>query len=36
MKSEFLKSLGISDQTIINQIMAENGKDIAQRFGRPR
>lgn len=34
MKSEFLKGLGISDQTIINQIMAENGKDIAREQGK--
>lgn len=34
MKSEFLKSLGIDDQSIINQIMAENGKDIAREQGK--
>lgn len=34
MKSEFLKSLGIEDQSIINQIMAENGKDIAREQGK--
>lgn len=34
MKSEFLKSLGIADQSIINQIMAENGKDIAREQGK--
>lgn len=28
MKTEFLKSLGIDDQEVINKIMAENGKDI--------
>lgn len=28
MKTEFLKSLGIDDQDVINKIMAENGKDI--------
>lgn len=28
MKTEFLKSLGIEDQSVIDKIMAENGKDI--------
>ena len=28
MKTEFLKSLGIEDQSVIDAIMAENGKDI--------
>lgn len=28
MKTEFLKSLGIVDQEVINSIMAENGRDI--------
>lgn len=28
MKTEFLKSLGIEDQSVIDKIMAENGKDV--------
>lgn len=28
MKTDFLKSLGISEQSVIDQIMAENGRDI--------
>lgn len=28
MKREFLKSIGLTDDNIINQIMAENGEDI--------
>lgn len=28
MKTEFLKSIGIEDQSVIDKIMAENGKDI--------
>lgn len=28
MKTEFLKSLGITDKNVISQIMAENGKDV--------
>lgn len=28
MKTEFLKGLGIEDQSVIDKIMAENGKDI--------
>lgn len=28
MKTEFLKSLGITEQSVIDAIMAENGKDI--------
>ena len=28
MKSEFLKNLGITEQSIIDQIMAENGRDV--------
>lgn len=28
MKSEFLKNLGITEQSVIDQIMAENGRDV--------
>lgn len=28
MKSDFLRELGITDQNVINAIMAENGKDV--------
>ena len=28
MKTEFLKNLGITEQSVIDQIMAENGRDI--------
>lgn len=28
MKTEFLKTLGIEDQSVIDQIMAENGRDV--------
>ena len=28
MKTEFLKNLGITEQSIIDQIMAENGRDV--------
>lgn len=34
MKTDFLKNLGIEDQSVINQIMAENGKDIAHEKGK--
>ena len=30
MKSEFLKNLGITEQSVIDQIMAENGRDITK------
>lgn len=30
MKTDFLKSLGISEQSVIDQIMAENGRDITK------
>lgn len=33
MKTEFLKGLGITDQTIIDAIMAENGRDINNAKG---
>lgn len=33
MKTEFLKSLGITEQTTIDAIMAENGKDINSAKG---
>lgn len=33
MKTEFLKSLNITDQTVIDAIMAENGKDINNAKG---
>ena len=29
MKTEFLKNLGITEQSVIDQIMAENGRDIS-------
>lgn len=28
MKTDFLKNLGITDQSVIDQIMAENGRDV--------
>lgn len=33
MKTEFLKSLGITEQTTIDAIMAENGKDVNSAKG---
>lgn len=33
MKTDFLKSIGIEDQDVINKIMAENGKDINKARG---
>lgn len=33
MKSEFLKNLGITEQSVIDQIMAENGRDISKAKG---
>lgn len=33
MKTDFLKGLGITDQTVIDQIMAENGRDINNARG---
>lgn len=33
MKSEFLRGLGITDQSVIDAIFAENGKDIAKAQG---
>ena len=33
MKTEFLKGLNITDQTVIDAIMAENGKDINRAKG---
>ena len=33
MKTEFLRSIGITEQTVIDQIMAENGKDINNARG---
>lgn len=33
MKTDFLKSLNITDQTVIDAIMAENGKDINRAKG---
>ena len=33
MKTEFLKSLGITEQSIIDSIMAENGKDVNSAKG---
>lgn len=33
MKVDFLKNLGITDQTVIDSIMAENGKDIEKVKG---
>lgn len=33
MKTEFLKELGITDQTVIDAIMAENGKNINSAKG---
>lgn len=29
MKTEFLKNLGITEQSVIDQIMAENGRDVS-------
>lgn len=33
MKTEFLKNLGITEQSVIDQIMAENGRDVAKAKG---
>ena len=33
MKSEFLKNLGITEQSVIDQIMAENGRDVEKVRG---
>lgn len=33
MKTEFLKNLGITEQSIIDQIMAENGRDVGKAKG---
>ena len=33
MKTEFLSGLGITDQNVINQILAENGRDIERIKG---
>lgn len=33
MKTEFLKNLGIAEQSVIDQIMAENGRDVAKAKG---
>lgn len=33
MKSEFLKNLGITEQSVIDQIMAENGRDVEKAKG---
>lgn len=33
MKTEFLNGLGITDQNVINQILAENGRDIERIKG---
>lgn len=33
MKTEFLKNLGITEQSVIDQIMAENGRDVSKAKG---
>ena len=33
MKTEFLKNLGITEQSVIDQIMAENGRDVGKAKG---
>lgn len=33
MKTDFLKNLGITEQSIIDQIMAENGRDVGKAKG---
>ena len=33
MKTEFLKNLGITEQSVIDQIMAENGRDVSKVKG---
>lgn len=33
MKTDFLKNLGITEQSIIDQIMAENGRDVSKAKG---
>lgn len=33
MKTDYLKNLGITDQSVIDQIMAENGRDVAKAKG---
>lgn len=34
MKSDFLRNLGITDQSVIDSIMAENGKDVNAAKGK--
>lgn len=34
LKTEFLKKIGIEDQSIIDQILAENGRDIEREKGK--
>lgn len=34
MKSDFLRNLGITDQSVIDSIMAENGKDVNSAKGK--
>lgn len=33
MKTDFLKNLGITEQSVIDQIMAENGRDVSKAKG---
>ena len=33
MKTDYLKNLGITEQSVIDQIMAENGRDVAKAKG---
>lgn len=33
MKTDFLKNLGITEQSVIDQIMAENGRDVGKAKG---